>query len=61
MVQPALVVDPQTEAADEVGVGDDDPLGARVGQVELGFNGVGAPEEREAPCPFARSARPPDR
>ncbi len=45
MVQFALLVDPQREPADEVGVGDDDPFGAAVGDLELGLDGVGAPHD----------------
>ena len=46
MVQQTLVIDPESEAADEVGVGNDDALGASLGNVQLGFDGVRSPLDR---------------
>ena len=43
MVQQALVVDPQPEAANEVGVGDDDALGTSVRHVQLRLDSVRPP------------------
>ena len=43
VVQQALVVDPQPESAYEVGVGNDDALGASVWHVQLGLDGVRSP------------------
>ena len=40
-----VVVDPQPEPADEVGVGDDHAFGAACRDVELGLDGVRAPED----------------
>ena len=45
VVQQALVVDPQPEAADEVGVGDDDALGTSVRHVQLRLDSVRPPDD----------------
>ena len=44
-MQQVLLVDPQREAADEVGVGHDHPVGAAVGNVEVGLDGVRAADD----------------
>ena len=40
VVEQAVLVDPQREAADEVGEGDEDALGAAVGHVDVGLDRV---------------------
>src|SRR6266498_3463514 len=45
VVQHPVVVDPQPETADEVGVGHQHPLGAGLGHVKFGLDGVGPPED----------------
>ena len=40
-LSPALLIDSQREAADEVGVGDDYPLGARLGDLEIRLDRAG--------------------